>query len=137
MFLIWSRHTVSMPIHDPEIHDRIVIDPRALDFVQALVNIDSGTFGNYYKSGIIAGYKPSYCRVIGHHFPKCRIKRVIKTMQNPFAQAVAKRMREESGEDYQPSKRAVKRMKAEQNRQFNEFKLEWDASIDSQDEHLM
>lgn len=116
-----------MPTYNPEIHDSIIIDARAFDFVQALTSIDSPTFGNYFGSAIQAGYSHSYARVIGQFFPKCRIKRIIKTMGNPAAQASIKRMQEEPDDPYYPPpKRMQKRLRTEQNRQFNEVKIELD-----------
>ncbi len=117
-----------MPKYDPTIHDPITVDLQAFDFVQSLTDIDSPTFGNYYRSAISAGYKPSYARVIGQFFPKCRIKRIIKTMENPAAQAAIKRMREEPEDpSYPPPKRMQKRMRAEENRQFKEVEFELEA----------
>jgi phage terminase small subunit len=119
-----------MPIYNPKIHDPLIIDLQEIDFVQALMDIDSPTFSNYYQSAIKAGYRPSYARVIGQHFPKCRIKQTIKTMRNPLAQATINRMREEPDDlDYQPSKREQKRLRTEQNRQFKEVKLELEAYL--------
>ena len=116
-----------MPLYDPKIHDPITIDLQAFAFVQALTDIDSPSFGNYYRSGIKAGYAPSYCRVIGQHFPKYRIKQVIKTMKNPLAQSLAQRMRDEPDDAYcQPSQRELKRLRTEGNRRFKEVKREWD-----------
>lgn len=84
-----------MPEYNPQIHGPITVNLREIDFVQALTNINSPTFGNHYKSAITAGYNHSYARVIGQYFPKERIKEIKKKMQWPQVQFLIKTLREE------------------------------------------
>lgn len=76
-------------------------------------------------SAIQAGYSHSYARVIGHYFPKHRIKKLIKNMQNPLGKALAKNMKDNpESYSYRPSVREQKRMKAAANRRWREFEAE-------------
>lgn len=78
-----------MPEYNPDTHDPIIVDLQAFAFVRAYTNLDSDSFVNMYQSAIHAGYSHNYPRVIGHYFPKRRIKKLIKNMQNPLGKALA------------------------------------------------
>lgn len=112
-----------MPEYNPAIHDVIEINFYETRFVKAYIDIDSATFGNAYQSAIQAGYSPSYARVIGHYYPKWRIKKALENMNNPLAQSL---ISDESDGEYTPSKRELKRLRTEENRRFNEVKTEFE-----------
>lgn len=120
-----------MPQNNHTIHNPLIINPKAFAYVQALTDIDSPTFGNQYRSALKAGYSHYYARVIGHYFPKWRIKKTLTDMEDPLAQALVEEITRINASDISPgpSRREEKRTQAVANRKFKEVKDELDAIL--------
>ena len=105
-----------MPEYNPKTHEPIIINLYEQGFVRAYTDIDSPTWANAYKSAIVAGYSPTYARVILGHFPKWKIKKTLENMQNPLSKLAIKQLSSEDSRIYTPSKRELKRRQIEENK---------------------
>jgi hypothetical protein len=112
------------------------ISPREWALVRNLIDPDSPTFSNWYRSSIAAGYSPWSAKKISEYISRGRIKEIIEQMNDPKLVSLMKAIQTDNNNrpegapvEVRPSKRELKRQKIAQNNRSNMVLNELDAML--------